>query len=156
MNVMQMEMHNKLLVKDEKLKQLKAIVTESKARSRPDPPPRHAQPKAPSREQKKRSASPSPLPVRTSVRRGGTAGETPDVVHLSPPGSADVHTGAASPPPLSQRWRREVGGPQASLQHGPGNGPAASHPERHPSGQARREGPVQVREIRADAPGSHI
>lgn len=73
---MQMEMQNKLLVKDEKLKQLKAIVTENKARCRPDPPPRHTQPKAPSREQKKRSASPSPLPVRTSVRRDGTAGET--------------------------------------------------------------------------------
>lgn len=72
---MQMEMQNKLLVKDEKLKQLKAIVTESKARCRPDPPPRHAQPKAPPREQKKRSASPSPLPVRTSVRRDGAAGE---------------------------------------------------------------------------------
>lgn len=75
---MQVEMQNKLLVKDEKLKQLKAIVTESKARCRPDPPPRHTQPKAPPREQKKRSASPSPLPVRTSVRRDGAAGK-PDV-----------------------------------------------------------------------------
>lgn len=66
-NVMQMEMQNKLLVKDEKLKQLKAIVTESKTRGRPDAPPRQPQPPRPSREERlsaKRSASPSPLPVR--------------------------------------------------------------------------------------------
>lgn len=66
-NVMQMEMQNKLLVKDEKLKQLKAIVTESKTRTRPDAPPRQTQLKPPSREERlpaKRSASPSPLPVR--------------------------------------------------------------------------------------------
>lgn len=70
-NVMQMEMQNKLLVKDEKLKQLKAIVTESKTRGRPEPPPRQAQPKRPSREDRlpaKRSASPSPVPVRIEGR----------------------------------------------------------------------------------------
>uniref|UniRef100_A0A4W6DU85 Kinesin-like protein n=1 Tax=Lates calcarifer TaxID=8187 RepID=A0A4W6DU85_LATCA len=50
-NAMQLEMQNKLWVKDEKLKQLKAIVTESKTPGRPDPPPRQT------------SASPSPLPV---------------------------------------------------------------------------------------------
>ncbi|MED6291086.1 hypothetical protein CHARACLAT_020000 [Characodon lateralis] len=62
-NAMQLEMQNKLWVKDEKLKQLKAIVTESKTPGRPDPPPR--QPQRPSREERpptKRSASPSPLP----------------------------------------------------------------------------------------------
>lgn len=66
-NVMQMEMQNKLLMKDEKLKQLKAIVTESKTRGRPDAPPRQTQPKHPCKEERlpaKRSASPSPLPVR--------------------------------------------------------------------------------------------
>lgn len=65
-NVMQMEMQNRLLVKEEKLKQLKAIVTESKTPGRPNPPPRQTQPKRPSREERlpaKRSASPSPLPV---------------------------------------------------------------------------------------------
>uniref|UniRef100_A0A3B5KZX4 Kinesin-like protein n=1 Tax=Xiphophorus couchianus TaxID=32473 RepID=A0A3B5KZX4_9TELE len=36
-NAMQLEMQNKLWVKDEKLKQLKAIVTESKTPGRPDP-----------------------------------------------------------------------------------------------------------------------
>ncbi|MEQ2202432.1 hypothetical protein XENOCAPTIV_030572, partial [Xenoophorus captivus] len=63
-NAMQLEMQNKLWVKDEKLKQLKAIVTESKTPGRPDPPPR--QPQRPSREERpptKRSASPSPLPA---------------------------------------------------------------------------------------------
>lgn len=68
---MQLEMQNKLWVKDEKLKQLKAIVTESKTPGRPDPPPRQtqpqqSQPKRPSREERlpaKRSASPSPVPV---------------------------------------------------------------------------------------------
>uniref|UniRef100_A0AAQ5ZQD6 Kinesin-like protein n=1 Tax=Amphiprion ocellaris TaxID=80972 RepID=A0AAQ5ZQD6_AMPOC len=39
-NAMQLEMQNKLWVKDEKLKQLKAIVTESKTPGRPEPPPR--------------------------------------------------------------------------------------------------------------------
>lgn len=65
-NAMQLEMQNKLWVKDEKLKQLKAIVTESRTPGRPDPPPRQAQPKRPSREERlpaKRSASPSPVPV---------------------------------------------------------------------------------------------
>uniref|UniRef100_A0A3Q3FIX3 Kinesin-like protein n=1 Tax=Labrus bergylta TaxID=56723 RepID=A0A3Q3FIX3_9LABR len=65
-NAMQLEMQNKLWVKDEKLKQLKAIVTESKPSGRPDPPPRQTQPKRPSREERlpaKRSASPSPIPV---------------------------------------------------------------------------------------------
>lgn len=65
-NAMQLEMQNKLWVKDEKLKQLKAIVTESRTPGRPDPPPRQMQPKRPSREERlpaKRSASPSPVPV---------------------------------------------------------------------------------------------
>uniref|UniRef100_A0A3P8PWR4 Kinesin-like protein n=1 Tax=Astatotilapia calliptera TaxID=8154 RepID=A0A3P8PWR4_ASTCA len=51
-NALQLEMQNKLWVKDEKLKQLKAIVTESKTPGRPEPPPRQTQ-----------SASPSPVPV---------------------------------------------------------------------------------------------
>ncbi|XP_074523311.1 kinesin-like protein KIF23 isoform X2 [Halichoeres trimaculatus] len=65
-NAKQLEMQNKLWVKDEKLKQLKAIVTESSSSGgfsveRPEHPTR------PSRERdrnvaQKRSASPSPLP----------------------------------------------------------------------------------------------
>uniref|UniRef100_A0A669DUZ7 Kinesin-like protein n=1 Tax=Oreochromis niloticus TaxID=8128 RepID=A0A669DUZ7_ORENI len=55
-NALQLEMQNKLWVKDEKLKQLKAIVTESKTPGRPEPPPQDRLPP-------KRSASPSPVPV---------------------------------------------------------------------------------------------
>uniref|UniRef100_A0A667XQ43 Kinesin-like protein KIF23 n=1 Tax=Myripristis murdjan TaxID=586833 RepID=A0A667XQ43_9TELE len=64
-NAKQLEMQNKLWVKDEKLKQLKAIVTESRTQGRPEPPPRQTQPQRPSREERvpaKRSASPSPAP----------------------------------------------------------------------------------------------
>ncbi len=67
MNAKQLEMQNKLWVKDEKLKQLKAIVTESSG-SGGCPTERPEKPDRPSRERdrnigQKRSASPSPLPV---------------------------------------------------------------------------------------------
>ncbi|NXW84299.1 KIF23 protein, partial [Alopecoenas beccarii] len=70
----QLEMQNKLWVKDEKLKQLKAIVTE----------PRNEKPERPSRERDRekpiqRSVSPSPVPnappVRLRHRRSRSAGE---------------------------------------------------------------------------------
>ncbi|XP_035508073.1 kinesin-like protein KIF23 isoform X4 [Morone saxatilis] len=71
-NAKQLEMQNKLWVKDEKLKQLKAIVTESSGggTERPEKPER------PSRERdrniaQKRSASPSPLPGNVFRTRGG-------------------------------------------------------------------------------------
>ncbi|XP_022624002.1 kinesin-like protein KIF23 isoform X2 [Seriola dumerili] len=74
-NAKQLEMQNKLWVKDEKLKQLKAIVTESSSSGgcltgRPEKPER------PSRERdrnnaQKRSASPSPLPGNVFKTRGG-------------------------------------------------------------------------------------
>ncbi|XP_024151661.1 kinesin-like protein KIF23 isoform X2 [Oryzias melastigma] len=62
-NAKQLELQNKLWVKDEKLKQLKAIVTESSGA----PAERPEKPERPSRERdrnhaQKRSASPSPLP----------------------------------------------------------------------------------------------
>ncbi|XP_068580479.1 kinesin-like protein KIF23 isoform X1 [Cebidichthys violaceus] len=65
-NAKQLEMQNKLWVKDEKLKQLKAIVTESSAVGG-FPSERPEKPERPSRERdhnmgQKRSASPSPLP----------------------------------------------------------------------------------------------
>lgn len=64
-NAKQLEMQNKLWVKDEKLKQLKAIVSESSSSSSTDRPEK---PERPSRDRdrhygQKRSASPSPLPV---------------------------------------------------------------------------------------------
>ena len=67
-NAKQLEMQNKLWVKNEKLKQLKAIVTETKGPSAPPPdtPQRQGRPQRPHREERlpaKRSASPSPMPV---------------------------------------------------------------------------------------------
>ncbi|XP_029378222.1 kinesin-like protein KIF23 isoform X2 [Echeneis naucrates] len=107
-NAMQLEMQNKLWVKDEKLKQLKAIVTESKTPGRPDPPPRqpqpqpqprpHPHPQRPSREERvpaKRSASPSPVPTATPVRplhrRSRSAGAEKWVDH-KPASSLDLGT----------------------------------------------------------------
>uniref|UniRef100_A0A3P9P3T8 Kinesin-like protein n=1 Tax=Poecilia reticulata TaxID=8081 RepID=A0A3P9P3T8_POERE len=86
-NAMQLEMQNKLWVKDEKLKQLKAIVTESKTPGRPNP----QEERPPS----KRSASPSPVPTTTPVRprrrRSRSAGVEKWVDH-KPPSSLDLGT----------------------------------------------------------------
>ncbi|XP_027859386.1 kinesin-like protein KIF23 isoform X8 [Xiphophorus couchianus] len=119
-NAMQLEMQNKLWVKDEKLKQLKAIVTESKTPGRPDPQPRQPLPQRPSREERpsrekrpsreerreerpsreerppsKRSASPPPVPTTTPVRprhrRSRSAGVEKWVDH-KPPSSLDLGT----------------------------------------------------------------
>ncbi|XP_073327900.1 kinesin-like protein KIF23 [Pagrus major] len=59
-NAMQLEMQNKLWLKDEKLKLLKAIVTEDRIPGHPDPPPCQMQPKQclPA----KRLPSPTPAP----------------------------------------------------------------------------------------------
>lgn len=73
-NAKQMELQNKLWMKDEKLKQLKAIVTESSSNSSRVggcPTERPEKPERPSRDRdrninQKRSASPSPLPVSPS------------------------------------------------------------------------------------------
>ncbi|KAM7014680.1 kinesin-like protein KIF23 isoform 6-T6 [Tautogolabrus adspersus] len=75
-NAKQMEMQNKLWVKDEKLKQLKAIVTESGSGGVGFPVERQEKPERPSRERdhnmaQKRSASPSPLPGNVFKTRGG-------------------------------------------------------------------------------------
>uniref|UniRef100_A0AAV2L6D1 Kinesin-like protein n=1 Tax=Knipowitschia caucasica TaxID=637954 RepID=A0AAV2L6D1_KNICA len=98
-NAMQLEMQNKLWVKDEKLKQLKAIVTETKTPGRPEPPPRQT-PVRPSREDKrgpertKRSASPSlpsSTPVRPLHRRSRSAGAEKWVDH-KPTSNMDLGT----------------------------------------------------------------
>lgn len=109
-NALQLEMQNKLWVKDEKLKQLKAIVTESKTPGRPEPPPRQTQPQPlpqpqhqprsqrPSKEDRlppKRSASPSAVPttapVRPRHRRSRSAGGEKWVDH-KPSSSMDLGT----------------------------------------------------------------
>lgn len=81
MNAKQLEMQNKLWMKDEKLKQLKAIVTESSNNSRVGgcPTEHPEKPERPSRDRdrninQKRSASPSPLPVSPSALSTGTSG----------------------------------------------------------------------------------
>ncbi|KAM3869948.1 kinesin-like protein KIF23 [Diretmus argenteus] len=103
-NAKQLEMQNKLWVKDEKLKQLKAIVTESKS-GRPEPPQHQVQPQQhqlqpqrSSREERlpaKRSASPSPVPTTTPVRplhrRSRSAGGEKWVDH-KPSCSVDLDT----------------------------------------------------------------
>uniref|UniRef100_A0A8C9WYG9 Kinesin-like protein n=1 Tax=Sander lucioperca TaxID=283035 RepID=A0A8C9WYG9_SANLU len=85
-NAMQLEMQNKLWVKDEKLKQLKAITQPQ------------TQPQRPSREEPlpaKRSASPSPVPTVTPVRplhrRSRSAGGEKWVDH-KPSSSLDLGT----------------------------------------------------------------
>lgn len=79
MNAKQLEMQNKLWMKDEKLKQLKAIVTESSSSSSSRvggcPTERPEKPERPSRDRdrnivQKRSASPPPLPVSPSRTSG--------------------------------------------------------------------------------------
>ncbi|XP_052438859.1 kinesin-like protein KIF23 isoform X1 [Carassius gibelio] len=90
-NAKQLEMQNKLWVKDEKLKQLKAIVTEGKTENR--------QPQRPSREKDKvpakRSASPSPVPtgppIRPLHRRSHSAGGERWVDH-KPTTNVDLDT----------------------------------------------------------------
>ncbi|XP_056454277.1 kinesin-like protein KIF23 isoform X2 [Gadus chalcogrammus] len=99
-NAKQLEMQNKLWVKNEKLKQLKAIVTETKGPPAPPPdtPQRQARPQRPHREERlpaKRSASPSPMPTTTPVRalhrRSRSAGGEKWVDH-KPASSVDLGT----------------------------------------------------------------
>ncbi|XP_034432093.1 kinesin-like protein KIF23 isoform X9 [Hippoglossus hippoglossus] len=75
-NAKQLEMQNKLWVKDEKLKQLKAIVTESSSTGGASSTECPEKPARPSRERdknitQKRSASPSPTPGNVFKTRGG-------------------------------------------------------------------------------------
>uniref|UniRef100_A0A3B3Y498 Kinesin-like protein n=1 Tax=Poecilia mexicana TaxID=48701 RepID=A0A3B3Y498_9TELE len=98
-NAKQLELQNKLWVKDEKLKQLKAIVTENGGASGgPAEPPR--KPERPSRERdrnvaQKRSASPTPLstvpPVHPMHRRSHSAGGEKWVDH-KPASNLDLDT----------------------------------------------------------------
>ncbi|XP_070828000.1 kinesin-like protein KIF23 [Chaetodon trifascialis] len=101
-NAKQLEMQNKLWVKDEKLKQLKAIVTESKTPGRRDPPPRQTQPKRPTREERlpaKRSASPSPLPcpvVTPHVDSGPVSHITTEEAEMNPRPTCPVPSTSSS------------------------------------------------------------
>ncbi|XP_059203026.1 kinesin-like protein KIF23 isoform X3 [Centropristis striata] len=88
-NAKQLEMQNKLWVKDEKLKQLKAIVTESSSGAGGSgggfPTERPEKPERPSRERdrQKRSASPTPLHGNVfKTRAGGQAVQFTDIETL--------------------------------------------------------------------------
>ncbi|XP_030280920.1 kinesin-like protein KIF23 [Sparus aurata] len=61
-NVIKLEMQNRLWVKEEKLKQLKAIVTEDRIPDRPDRPPCQMQPKQHLPAPRLPSPTPAPLP----------------------------------------------------------------------------------------------
>ncbi|XP_069079036.1 kinesin-like protein KIF23 isoform X6 [Pleurodeles waltl] len=87
----QLEMQNKLWVKDEKLKQLKAIVTEPKS----DKPERPTRQKDREPKPTPRSVSPSPVPnappVHARHRRSRSAGAERWVNH-KPPGNVETET----------------------------------------------------------------
>ncbi|CAI5644884.1 unnamed protein product [Oreochromis niloticus] len=84
-NAKQLEMQNKLWVKDEKLKQLKAIVTESSS-SGSAPTERPEKPERPSRERDRniqQKRSPSPLPGNVfKTRSGGQTVQFTDIETL--------------------------------------------------------------------------
>ncbi|XP_041715467.1 kinesin-like protein KIF23 isoform X6 [Coregonus clupeaformis] len=103
-NAKQLEMQNKLWVKDEKLKQLKAIVSESNSsatseQQRPPPPPDKPQRTFREKDQlrapeKKRSPSPLPTtgtPIHPRHRRSHSAGGERWVDH-KPPSNLDLNT----------------------------------------------------------------
>ncbi|XP_048887508.1 kinesin-like protein KIF23 isoform X3 [Brienomyrus brachyistius] len=108
-NAKQLEMQNKLWVKDEKLKQLKAIVTENKGEQ-------SGKPQRPSREKDrvapKRSASPSPAPSPPYLAQHGLFSRPQVRQGSSPPSSSSVSVSSAV-----SEWEQRVpqGARQASL-----------------------------------------
>ncbi|XP_036399885.1 kinesin-like protein KIF23 [Megalops cyprinoides] len=112
-NAKQMEMQNKLWVKDEKLKQLKAIVTESQC-ERPEKPQRmpRKDKDEPAPTPAKRSASPSPVPVQV---------HWPPQVRQAPPSPSPSPSSMSVASCISE-WEQRV--PQDSRQgrvHTPGD-----------------------------------
>ncbi|XP_028257202.1 kinesin-like protein KIF23 isoform X2 [Parambassis ranga] len=99
-NAKQLEMQNKLWVKDEKLKQLKAIVTESS--SGVCPTDRPEKPERPSRERdrnvaQKRSASPSPLPDYNQTPSHQNRARVRAVQDAYPPSTPSSSSSSSSP-----------------------------------------------------------
>ncbi|XP_077119325.1 kinesin-like protein KIF23 isoform X4 [Ranitomeya variabilis] len=130
----QLEMQNKLWVKDEKLKQLKAIVTETKG-DRPERPTRERdrEPKTPMR-----SISPSPVPFPGNpVSQPPHHNATPSRLHLH---RRSESCGSISVASCVSQWE------QKTPQHKP---ESKMHPDR------RRWEPVSARKYNAaeDRPG---
>ncbi|XP_061577740.1 kinesin-like protein KIF23 isoform X2 [Cololabis saira] len=180
-NAVQLEMQNKLWVKDEKFKQLKAIVAEGKTPGRPDPPPRQTQPqpKRPSREERqrdepqhqhqpqpaKRSASPSPIsapfdfpPVSPGMRYQSARAARVEEVEMIPrpfcptPSSSSYLSLADSPPPREQR-----AAPAVSQQSQSASTPKRiQSPENLSTGRARRKGESSGREDGDFSPSAFV
>uniref|UniRef100_A0A673KIM3 Kinesin-like protein n=1 Tax=Sinocyclocheilus rhinocerous TaxID=307959 RepID=A0A673KIM3_9TELE len=128
-NAKQLEMQNKLWVKDEKLKQLKAIVTEGKTENR--------QPQRPSRENDKvpakRSASPSPVPPIYNFSQ--TVRPDP---HFLRPGSVSVAS-------CISEW--EQGVPQSRRQGSQSPPVSRKRAQGLPDSLSRRRGRCWAREV---------
>ncbi|XP_034734861.1 kinesin-like protein KIF23 isoform X2 [Etheostoma cragini] len=165
-NAMQLEMQNKLWVKDEKLKQLKAIVTESKTPGRPDPPPRQTQrqprsqtprlpqpqtqpqtqPQWPSREERlpaKRSASPSPIPWPVDsphVRPGPVSATRVEEVEMNPRPSCPVPStsNSLSVANCVSPWEHQVAQDSRQGYHSPSTPTGTQSPASSSASRARR------------------
>uniref|UniRef100_A0A8B9KM58 Kinesin-like protein n=1 Tax=Astyanax mexicanus TaxID=7994 RepID=A0A8B9KM58_ASTMX len=130
-NAKELEMQNKLWVKDEKLKQLKAIVTETKTDSRPEKPQRPSREK--DRVPAKRSASPSPVPVFRPAP-------------LSPT------TSSVSVASCISEWEQRV--PQADRQGSPSPPQNRSRAQGLPNSLSRRRGRCWAKDCEVpDQPG---
>uniref|UniRef100_A0A8B9RFC9 Kinesin-like protein n=1 Tax=Astyanax mexicanus TaxID=7994 RepID=A0A8B9RFC9_ASTMX len=138
-NAKELEMQNKLWVKDEKLKQLKAIVTETKTDSRPEKPQRPSREK--DRVPAKRSASPSPVP---------TPVYTPSKVFRPAPLSPT--TSSVSVASCISEWEQRV--PQADRQGSPSPPQNRSRAQGLPNSLSRRRGRCWAKDCEVpDQPG---
>ncbi|XP_037396116.1 kinesin-like protein KIF23 isoform X1 [Pygocentrus nattereri] len=132
-NAKELEMQNKLWVKDEKLKQLKAIVTESKTDSRPEKPQRPSREK--DRVPAKRSASPSPMPPPHSCQTPVYI--PPQMVRQAP---LSPSTNSVSVASCISEWEQRV--PQGGRQ----GSPSPPHSRSRAQGLSRRRGKCWTRD----------
>nr|XP_046249058.1 kinesin-like protein KIF23 isoform X2 [Scatophagus argus] len=121
-NAKQLEMQNKLWVKDEKLKQLKAIVTESSGGC---PSERPAKPERPSRERDRNIAqkrSPSPLPDLSQTPFHQNQANVRAVQDLYPSSSSSSSSSSAYPSVASSisKWEQRFPVDSASQARHPG------------------------------------
>ncbi|ROL43270.1 Kinesin-like protein KIF23 [Anabarilius grahami] len=142
-NAKQLEMQNKLWVKDEKLKQLKAIVTEGKTENR--------QPQRPSREKDKvppkRSASPSPVPSPYNGSQSSLSSLEP-IYNFSQTVRSDPHfprPGSVSVASCISEW--EQGVPQSRRQGSQSPPDSRKRAQGLPNSLSRRRGRCWAREV---------
>ncbi|XP_077105023.1 kinesin-like protein KIF23 isoform X4 [Siphateles boraxobius] len=142
-NAKQLEMQNKLWVKDEKLKQLKAIVTEGKTENR--------QPQRPSREKDKappkRSASPSPVPSPYNDSQSSLSSLEP-IYNFSQTVRPDPHfprPGSVSVASCISEW--EQGVPQSRRQGSQSPPDSRKRAQGLPDSLSRRRGRCWAREV---------